>query len=158
MQLWFMKRKAQVLNFWNEFSFPAKVPKVKNIKICINMIWKLKLEMHIIGIKASHFLFFMSHGMIMYFPVEKRLVIFSVPTLYHDPSFYFVLSMYWTGVYSYSSGLAKDIHRLMTRIVMLKVTGCPNDKYLNFLVCNHRTFCVRKFTHYYPQTLELGCW
>lgn len=61
MQLWFMKRKAQVLNFWNEFSSPAKVPKVKEVKICINMIWKLEFEMHIIGVKASHFLIFFCH-------------------------------------------------------------------------------------------------
>lgn len=55
MQLWFIKRKAQVLNSWNEFSSPGKVPLVKEIKICNNVIWKFQLEMHMIGVKASHF-------------------------------------------------------------------------------------------------------
>lgn len=102
--------------------------------------------------------FFMSHGMIMYFPVEKDWLLFLSPLYTMPPPFffYFVLSIYWTGVYSYSSGLANDIHGLMTCIVMLKATGCPNDKYLNFLVYNHSNFlCQKAYTLLSPY---IGTW
>lgn len=153
-----MKRKAQVLNFWNEFSSSAKVPKVKDVKICINMIWKLEFEMHIIGVKASHFLIFLCHMEWLCTFLWKKTGYYFCPHYIPCPPFffYFVLSIYWAGVYSYSSGLANDIHGLMTCIVMLKATGCPNDKYLNFLVYNHSNFlCQKAYTLLSPY---IGTW
>lgn len=146
MQLWFMKRKAQVLNFWNEFSSPAKVPKVKEVKICVNMIWKLEFEIHIIGVKASHFLIFYVTWNNYVFFCKKILVILFIPTLYCPPPLFllcFVNILNWF-LQLYFTGLTNDIQRLMTHIVMLEATGCPNDKYLNFIVYNHSNFLSQK--------------
>ena len=70
------------------------------------MLWKLEYKMYIIVVKASSFLFFMSHGTITYFYVQTTSHS-SCP--YPKPYAFFVFSF----TYNYTSGLDKNIQTLM---------------------------------------------
>lgn len=137
MQLWFTERKSQVPNFWNEFFPPGKVLQMKTIHTRVNMLWKLELETHIIGIKTSNFLFFISHGTILYFSVQKTTY-----SSCHHPT---PLGFFFPFVYNYTSCLANDIQTLMALKVTLNAMGCPNKKYFNFLLYDHSNFLSQKF-------------
>lgn len=120
------------------------------------MIRKFEFEMHIIGVKVSHFLIFYVTWNDYVFFCEKRLVILPIPTLYYAPPPFllcFVNILNW--FLQLYSGLANDIQGLMTHIVTLEATGCPSDKYLNFLVYNHSNFLSQTVDTLLSHTLRL---